>query len=102
MLKDPSPQQLEIEMVTLESLVPQDHLLRKIDLLWRQWKRPYTRARMLMKAGLDEVRAWSSASNQRGPWWNAGASHMNQAYKKRWFEELGLESLLELHRQFQS
>ena len=31
MLRDPSPQQLEIEMVTLESLVPQDHLLRKID-----------------------------------------------------------------------
>ncbi|MGK6718109.1 group II intron maturase-specific domain-containing protein [Serratia marcescens] len=25
-------------------------------LLWRQWKRPYTRARKLMKAGLDEVR----------------------------------------------
>ena len=71
-------------------------------LLWRQWKRPFTRARMLMKAGLDEVRAWRSACNQRGPWWNAGASHMNQAYKKRWFEALGLVSLLELHRQFQS
>ena len=31
MLRDPSPQQLEIEMVTLDSLVPQNHLLRKID-----------------------------------------------------------------------
>ena len=71
-------------------------------LLWRQWKRPFTRARMLMKAGLDEVRAWRSACNQRGPWWNAGASHMNQAYKKRGFDGLGLVSLLELHRQFQS
>lgn len=31
MLKKPSPQQTELEMVTLESLVPSDHLLRKID-----------------------------------------------------------------------
>ncbi|AIX76092.1 group II intron reverse transcriptase/maturase [Pantoea sp. PSNIH4] len=71
-------------------------------LLWRQWKRPFTRARMLMKAGLEEVKAWRSASNQRGAWWNAGASHMNQGYRKRWFEEWGLVSLQELHRQFQS
>lgn len=70
-------------------------------LLWRQWKRPYTRARMLMKAGLDEVRAWRSACNRRGPWWNSGASHMNQACKKRLFEWLGLVSLQECHRQFQ-
>lgn len=31
MLKKPSPQQTELEMVTLESLVPSDHLLRKIE-----------------------------------------------------------------------
>lgn len=31
MLKDPSPQQHELEMVTLEQLVPKDHLVRKID-----------------------------------------------------------------------
>ena len=31
MLKTPSPQQTALEMVTLESLVPADHLLRKID-----------------------------------------------------------------------
>ncbi|MGO4891548.1 group II intron maturase-specific domain-containing protein [Flavobacterium sp. W21_SRS_FM6] len=65
---------------------------------WRQWKRTFTRANMLMKAGLTEVRAWASACNQRGPWWNAGASHMNQALKKKWFERLGLISLLDCHR----
>lgn len=70
--------------------------------LWRQWKRPCTRAKKLMKAGLDEVRAWASACNQRGAWWNSGASHMNQAYKKRLFQQAGLESLLDCHRQFQS
>jgi transposase len=31
MLKKPLPQQTELEMVTLEGLVPKDHLLRKID-----------------------------------------------------------------------
>lgn len=31
MLKDPSPQQHELEMVTLEQLVPKGHLVRKID-----------------------------------------------------------------------
>ena len=31
MLKDPSPQQYELEMVTLEELVPSNHLLRQID-----------------------------------------------------------------------
>ncbi len=30
MLKSPVPYQHELEMVTLESLVPADHLLRKI------------------------------------------------------------------------
>ena len=70
--------------------------------LWRQWKRCCTRARMLMKAGLDEERAWRSASNQRGAWWNAGASHMNQAIKAGILKRMGLLSLLELQRQFQS
>lgn len=64
-------------------------------LLWRQWKRPYTRARRLIQRGLDEERAWRSATNGRGPWWNAGASHMNEAFPKRFFDELRLVSLQE-------
>jgi len=31
MLKQPSPQQYQLEMVTLEELVPKDHLVRKVD-----------------------------------------------------------------------
>jgi RNA-directed DNA polymerase len=63
-------------------------------ILWRQWKRSATRAKNLMKRGLKEDRAWQSATNGRGPWWNAGASHMNQAFPKRFFDALGLVSLL--------
>jgi RNA-directed DNA polymerase len=76
------------------------HKLRT--LLWRQWKHVYRRARNLMKAGIDKVRAWKSATNGRGPWWNGGASHMNQAYPKSWFDRMGLVSLLDTQRRFQS
>lgn len=70
-------------------------------ILWRQWKRPYTRAKNLMKAGLTEERAFRSAFNQRGPWWNSGASHMNQAFPKSFFDRLGLVSLLDTTRRLQ-
>jgi group II intron reverse transcriptase/maturase len=70
-------------------------------ILWRQWKRPYTRARNLMKAGLKEERAFRSAFNQRGPWWNSGARHMNAAFPKAFFDRLGLVSLLDTVRRFQ-
>jgi group II intron reverse transcriptase/maturase len=69
--------------------------------MWRQWKRPYTRATNLMKAGLTEERAFRSAFNERGPWWNSGASHMNQAFPKSFFDRLGLVSLLDTMRRLQ-
>ena len=75
------------------------HKLRCI--LWRQWKRSYARARNLMKRGLTEERAWRSATNGRGPWWNAGASHMNAAFPKSWFDHLGLVSLLDTVQRLQ-
>ncbi len=74
--------------------------LRKI--IWRQWKRSYTRAKNLMKLGLTEKRAWFSAQNGRGAWWNAGASHMNQALPKRRFDRLGLVSLVDQFHRLQS
>lgn len=69
-------------------------------ILWRQWKRTYTRAKNLMKRGLPEEQAWTSAFNGRGPWWNAGASHMNLAFPKSFFDQQGLVSLLNRHLGF--
>lgn len=63
-------------------------------MLWRQWKRVWTRFKRLQARGLDEARAWKSATNGRGSWWNSGASHMNEAFPKRFFDQLGLTSLL--------
>jgi RNA-directed DNA polymerase len=66
--------------------------------LWRQWKRPRTRRQELAKRGLEETRAAVSAGNGRGPWWNAGASHMHQAVPTSALRSLGLISLLTEHR----
>jgi RNA-directed DNA polymerase len=62
-------------------------------ILWRQMKRTKTRARRMMNRGLKEAQSWVSASNGRGPWWNAGAAHMNEAYPVSYFNKLGLVSL---------
>jgi RNA-directed DNA polymerase len=54
------------------------------------------------KVEIDMVRAWRSATNGRGPWWNGGASHMNAAYPKSWFDRMGLVSLLETRQRLTS
>lgn len=66
-------------------------------ILWRQWKRPRTRFRELRRRGLDASRAAASAYTGRGPWWNAGASHMHAAVPTRVLRALGLVSLLTEH-----
>lgn len=70
-------------------------------LLWRQWKRTFTRAKNLRQRGLEESRAWKSATNGRGAWWNSGASHMNEAFPKSYFDRLGLMTLLNRQRKLQ-
>ena len=52
-----------------------------------------TRARQLIKLGFTERKAWCCARNGRGPWWNAGSSHMNAAYPNAAFERIGLISI---------
>jgi RNA-directed DNA polymerase len=44
---------------------------------WRKWKRGRTRMRRLLAWEREKARA--SAFNGSGPWWNAGAAHMNAA-----------------------
>jgi RNA-directed DNA polymerase len=67
-------------------------------ILWRQWKKPKTRFKKLVSLGLDRERARTSAGNGRGPWWNAGASHMNACIPVALLAKGGLVSLLDLHR----
>jgi RNA-directed DNA polymerase len=74
------------------------HKLRVI--LWRQWKRPRTRLKELRRRGIDAVRAAASTGNGHGPWWNAGASHMNEAVPNVWLRQQGLVSLVQEYRRF--
>lgn len=67
-------------------------------LLWRQWKKPRTRLKKLRQCGVDEARAHAGSMNNRGPWWNAGSSHMNQAVPNAALSQLGLVSFLDEHQ----
>ena len=67
-------------------------------ILWRQWKRHRTQFKELCRRGLDHERARRSAWNGRGPWYNAGASHMNRAVPTSELRGLGLISLMEEYR----
>jgi RNA-directed DNA polymerase len=70
-------------------------------LLWRHAKHRQGRTTMLRRQGLPEDRAWRSARNGQGPWWNAGARHMNDAFPKRFFDTQGLVSLLDTQQRLQ-
>jgi RNA-directed DNA polymerase len=65
-------------------------------LLWIHWKRPKRRYLNLVKWGLDDETAKRSAGNGHGSWWNAGASHMNKTFPKKYFDSFGLVSLLDM------
>jgi len=70
-------------------------------ILWRQWKRWPTRIQELRRRGLGARRAAYSAMNGRGPWWNAGASHMHTAVPTAWLRQQGLVSLVQEHQRLQ-
>jgi RNA-directed DNA polymerase len=70
-------------------------------LLWRQAQTRQRRTEMLRERGLPEARAWHSGHNGQGPWWNSGASHMNHAYPKAFFDRLRLVSMLDTSRYLQ-
>jgi len=83
--------------VTWESL--DQWLRRKLRaILWKQWKTWRTRLRELVRLGLNRERAAASALNGRGTWWNAGASHMNEAVPIALLQRWGLVSLQQEQR----
>jgi len=62
-------------------------------ILWRQWKRSYTRAKNLNKLGLSSDPSWRLARKQRGPWWHSGTNVMHRVLPNSYFDNLGLISL---------
>ena len=83
--------------VGFESL--DEWLRRKLRcMMWRQWKKPWTRRAKLIALGLDEATASVSAFNGRGPMWNAASSHLNRAVPTALLRQMGLLSFLDEHR----
>ncbi|MBL7113578.1 MAG: group II intron reverse transcriptase/maturase [Bacteroidales bacterium] len=65
-------------------------------IIWCQWKKPRTRFKRFVSLGLDFDHAMQCAYNGRGKWWNSGSQHMNFAFPKTYFYNLGLVSLLDV------
>jgi len=74
--------------------------LRRV--LWKQWKRPRTRARELAKRGVDREYAYRTAYSGYGPWRCAGFSALNRAVPTSALASTGLVSLLAEHRRLES
>jgi RNA-directed DNA polymerase len=70
--------------------------LRKV--IWKQMKRPWTRAKALIKRGVKEDDAWGVAKSRKGPWRCVKAKPVQQAFPNSYFETMGLVSLLEERR----
>ena len=66
------------------------------NMIWRQWKKPATRYRNLKSCGVQEDLARRAAWNGRGPWFVSGTRAMNFAFPKKFFDEQGLVSLLDM------
>jgi RNA-directed DNA polymerase len=80
--------------VTLEDL--DVWIRRRLRLLiWRKWKRIYTKERKLIGRGVEIEIAHKTAFNGRGPWWGAGSMAMCKAYNNTYFEMCGLVSLFD-------
>ena len=62
-------------------------------ILWRQWKRNYTRAKNLIKLGFSGDAAWRFVKGHSGPWATAGTFNMHRLLKNSYFDSLGLVSL---------
>jgi RNA-directed DNA polymerase len=64
-------------------------------IIWRQWKNRWTRKGRLEKFGFVEEHAVRTAFNGRAGWWNSGARHMHSIFPKKFFDSIGLVSMVD-------
>jgi RNA-directed DNA polymerase len=67
-------------------------------IIWRQWKRPKTRIKKLLKLKIAFHIAKATAYNNAGPWKCARLPGMQMAYSNKALEQMGLKSLFDEHR----
>ena len=50
--------------------------------IWKQWKKPMTKARNLIKMGVPRDLAWQAGNSRRGHWFNANLTTVKRAMSK--------------------
>jgi RNA-directed DNA polymerase len=71
-------------------------------IIWRQMKKPWTRAQTLIKRGVEKSHAWNTIKGGNGPWRNARSFAMHSAYSNSYFESIGLISLTQEWKRLRS
>ncbi len=60
---------------------------------WKQWGRPRTRRRKLLKLGIEREKVHMASRSRKGPWRISHTSIVQRAMTVKWLEDQGLPSL---------
>jgi len=78
--------------------VVDENLRRRLRMcLWKQWKKPRTKHRNLVRLGIPDGRAWEYANTRKGYWRTAGSPILNCSLTNEYFAKMGLQSLTQAY-----
>ena len=63
--------------------------------IWKQWKKPKTRAKSLMQLGIPEWQAWAVSNCRKAYWHMAKNGHVQRALSKERLAQAGYYSILD-------
>ena len=63
--------------------------------IWKQWKKPRTRAKSLMQLGIPEWQAWAVSNCRKAYWHMAKNGHVQRALSKERLAQAGYYSILD-------
>ncbi|MCB1231266.1 MAG: reverse transcriptase [Verrucomicrobiae bacterium] len=60
---------------------------------WKQWKRPHTRRRNLLRLGIDRAEVHKASRSRKGPWRMSQTSFVRAAMNNQWLADQGVLSI---------
>jgi len=70
--------------------------------IWKQWKKPRTKYRNLLKLGIPEKYAWMTAMSRRGYWFTSGTGSVERAISNERLVRAGYYELSAAYESIQS